>query len=389
VKPSHDGNAFLSSSAIHSIILFLFYLLLLVYLHLLFYDLLLPLFTYLDSRLLKLSILASLLSLLFSPNTCCSMDSFATIKQHGNQSNSVNDVLKALTEVIVLQSGTPHDPSPTEYFASIVATLKSSAEIEHLNELLQLLEAVLPQSNHAVVMSQFTVIRDICSHLLEASSSSKTHHFCLSLLGRLMKMQEATEGSWNTAKSFKLLNIFLAYLDYDTSPRLRKIAGTRLGELLQHHKQCNVRTARAYLADFCTTVFTNCKRNDYKRSLCVVEFLESSFGFFHDQDIIKMFEAAFNLQECDQPILIASLFKMLDCFFQSPYLTLSGRLLCDHILTPIIGTAPKTTDMESIGFYCTAIASGMTKLHRLDRELSISLLVPCIQSLLMRCEALL
>ena len=200
-------------------------------------------------------------------------------------------------------------------------------------------------------------------------------------------MQETTENCWNTAKNFKLLNIFLAFLDYDTTPRLRKMAGTRLGELLQHHKQHNVRTARAYVGDFSATVFVNCKRNDYKRSLCVVEFLESSFGFFHDQDIIKIFEAAINLQECEQPILIAALFKMLDCFFQSPYLTLPARQLCDQVLAPIIANAPKTTDMESIGFYCTTIASGMTKLHRLDRELCIGQLVPCIQTLLMRCEA--
>jgi ribosomal RNA-processing protein 12 len=318
------------------------------------------------------------------------MNSFATIKQQGrggSQGSSINDVLSALTEVIVSQSGTPHDPSPTEYFASIIAALKSSAEIEHLNELLQLLEAVVPQSNHAVVVSQYTVIRDICTQLLESSSSTKTHYICLSLLGRVMKMQETSESCWNTAKNFKLLNIFLAFLDYDTTPRLRKIAGTRLGELLQHHKQHSVRTARAYVGDFCTTVFANCKRNDYKRSLCVVEFLESSFGFFHDQDILKMFDSALNLQECEQPILIASLFKMFDCFFQSPYLTLPARQLCDHVLTPIVASAPKTTDMESIGFYCTAIASGMTKLHRLDRELSIGQLVPCIQTLLMRCEA--
>ena len=314
------------------------------------------------------------------------MESFANVEKGGSGGGSVGDVLAALTEVIVSQS-TPHTPSPTEYFATIIAALKSSAEIEHLNELLQLLEGVLPQSNQAVVMSQFTIIRDICTQLLDSSTSTKTHYLCLSLLGRVMKMQDTSESCWNTAKNFKLMNIFLAFLDYDTTPRLRKIAGTRLGELLQHHKQHNVRTARAYVGDFCTTVFANCKRNDYKRSLCVVEFLETSFGFFHDQDIIKMFDAAFNLQECEQPILIASLFKMLDCFFQSPYLTLPAKQLCDQVLGPIISSAPKTTDMESIGYYCTAIASGMTKLHRLDRELCIAQLVPCVQTLLMRCEA--
>ena len=299
----------------------------------------------------------------------------------------MNEVLAALKEVIIAETGKEHEPSPTEYFATIIATLKSSVEIDHLNEMLQLLEAIIPQANQAVVLSQFGVIRDICVQVLETTSSIKTQYYCLSALGRVMKVQDTSEKSWNSAKSFKLLNVYLAFLDYETPLRVRKIAGTRLCELLHHHKQHNTRSVRSYVADFCTSVFDTCQRNDYKRSLCVVEFLQSSLACFNEQDIVKIYESALILQECEQPILIAELFKMVDCFFQSPYLTLSANSLCDKILIPLMSSGPKTNDMESIGFFCTAIASGMTKIHRLDREICIRQLVPCIQSLLLRCEA--
>jgi hypothetical protein len=77
-----------------------------------------------------------------------------------NTKRGLHDVVVALSEVIISQQedGMQHDPTPTEFFAILLATISSNVETDHLVELLIILDAVIPQSSIMVVKSQFKLL---------------------------------------------------------------------------------------------------------------------------------------------------------------------------------------------------------------------------------------
>jgi ribosomal RNA-processing protein 12 len=314
----------------------------------------------------------------------------------GNGGRGLQEVLTALTEIIRHETQNPqYNPSPTEYFAVILTTLRSATNMDqhHLRDLLQMLAGVTPQAHHSVLVSQFKLSYELLSHFLNEIPDSKIQSYCLSILGHMMEVQEASDAVWRSQNMLKVLNLFLKAMD-DQHDRVRKVAHQRLASLLEKHHQFNVKVSRSYVSDFCSAILQSCQRSNYKRSLQVVIFLERSLPAFSSADITTLFRSCLALQECEQPLLTAQVFRTIDSFFQYPSSSAdaSFHAVLPEMLGVLINHPPRTPDMEAIAFYCTSLASGVIALHRINPSAFWSLAHPHpvvrVSSLLLsRCES--
>lgn len=301
---------------------------------------------------------------------------------------SIQDVLAALTEVIEANqsSAQHHQVTPTEYFALIVATLRGGGELDHLNEMLQILSAVLPQSNVAVVRSQFKLLSEVLIHIIkEYNESTKTLKYALCSLGALMCVQEGSDGFWSQVFAMKTINIFLRHFD-DSRLAIRKAAHTQLASVLSHHKRHGGKAMRNYVAEYCREVLKTCERNNYKKSLYVVQFLEQALALFLDGDILKLYDMLLHLQECEVPVLTAAIFRMLDACFQNYQLSLPNHS-CVECIHKLLQDSRRIVDMEAKSFHCTALTSAMIYLFKCDRNTCMELLPAVTQSLIVCCQS--
>jgi ribosomal RNA-processing protein 12 len=282
--------------------------------------------------------------------------------------NHLQDILNTFTEIIQQETKNPsYHPSATEYYALIMTTLKSATNIDqnHLKSLLHLLTLLIPQANHQILLSQFQIMVELFSHYLHEIPDKKISLYCLTILGDLLSISEGSDAVWRTQSMLKLLNIFLKAMD-DSNEKLQKIGHQKLNHLLERHKQQNVKIARGYVAEFCSTILQSCHRSNYKRSLQVVTFLERSLPSFSSSDISVLFRSCLALQECEQPLLTAQVFRTIDSFFQYPFSPSdsSFQAILPEMFSILINNPPRTPDMESIAFYCTSLASAVAALHR-------------------------
>ena len=236
---------------------------------------------------------------------------------------NVGDVLFALTEVIrdqqVANGIHPHDPTPTEFFALVVTQLGCGGSLEHLINLLKILSTVTPESDKAVVRSQFkTVAVSLMKVLTSFQEDNKVQRLCLETLGSLIVVQEGSEGLWGSIHALQSLNALLSFID-DERPNIRSIVARSLIDLLRVHKMAGGFAARSYIADFCIEVIKACTRSGYKRSLYLMLFLQNAMALLPEANVVKLSEHVLKLQRCEQPILTAAgitLFSLLYFFYE-------------------------------------------------------------------------
>ena len=301
-------------------------------------------------------------------------------------SSNIEDVLQSLKEVVISQQvGTTHEPTPTELFALILASLCSGHEQPHTLQLLEIFYATIPSTAPVVVRSQYKQVLFGLLGLCKANTeNSKLIRLSLASLGRCMKMQETSEAFWRSKEAMHGINAMLRMID-DPKVKLRKAVQQELIALMVVHKKSNATFVRNYIADFAVEVMKSCSKSDYKRALHVVIFLEQAAQYFVEKDAVKVCEFCLRLQECHQAVLSVEVFRMLDSFFQSPALSLSGAqtLECIRLL---YSYQPATADMETNTYFCGVVASSLVCLHKLDRNLSNSAFTHGVSLLLSKCE---
>lgn len=297
----------------------------------------------------------------------------------------VKQLIAALDDVIsIAQKDTNRNKkaTPTEYFAVLMSSLQGKTD--YLCERLEILEAVIPQSNRQIVQTSFrTLSLTVLTILKQNNDNTKLLKGCFGTIGALVNTQDTSDGFWGGSHALHTVNILLMALDEKRSS-LRKIASTSLCNILLTHKRASGRALRAYVADFCLEVMRNCSRSEYNRSLCIVRFLESSAGLFADP--FQLLSQALLLQACDQPVLTAAVFRMIDSFYQSPDQVLSAEIQ-NELIKAVLHNAPSTKDMEANAFSLTALASGLVSLHKCSHELSAALLCPVLSRLVQACDS--
>jgi hypothetical protein len=308
------------------------------------------------------------------------------IKQNTEKS-ALSDVVSALGDVIRSQQikGKEHEPSSTEYFAVILSSINSGKHDEHLGSLLKILGAVIPSSSQPVVRSQFKQLGSCLLKIAKANADDTSLlATCLETLGSAMRAQETSDAFWGAVNALQSINAFLACMD-DSRFRIRKICNDQLIMLLRDHKKAGAKAVRSYVGDFCLGVLRSCSRSEYKRSLFIILFLESSTVYFPENMICTVCETALRLQACEQPVLTSAVCRMIDALYQNSYLSLSGDK-CHASIQILLDMKPATNDMEANTYFSTALASGLAYLHKTDASLSNTLLPPAILSLVAGCE---
>lgn len=308
-------------------------------------------------------------------------------KQSRLKSSRLSEVVSALGDVIRSQqiSGKEHEPTSTEYFAVILSSISSGKHDEYLGCLLQILGAVIPTSSVTVVRSQFKQLGGCLLKIAKANAEdTNLLQSCLETLGVAMKAQDASDGFWGAVYALQSINAFLACMD-DSRFKIRKTCSDQLIILMRDHKKAGGRAVRSYVGDFCLGVLRSCSRSDYKRSLFIILFLESATVYFPENMICSICETALRLQACEQPVLTAAVCRMIDALYQNSSLSLSGDK-CHDSIQILLDMKPATADMEANTYFCTALASGLSYLHKTDVNLSNSLLPTAIMSLVGGCE---
>lgn len=303
------------------------------------------------------------------------------------KSSRLSEVVSALEDVIRSQqiNGKEHEPTSTEYFAIILSSISSGKHDENLVYMLNILGAVIPSSSVTVVRSQFKQLSNCLLKIAKANAEdTNLLQVCLETLGSAMRAQDTSDGFWGAVYALQSINAFLACMD-DSRFKIRKTCNDQLIMLLRDFKRAGARAVRSYVGDFCLGVLRSCSRSEYKRSLFIILFLESATVFFPESMICTTCEIALRLQACEQPVLTAAVCRMIDALYQNSLLSLSGDK-CHDSLQILMDMKPATNDMEANTYYCTALASGLTYLHKTDSNLSNSLLPSAILSLVAGCE---
>lgn len=259
-----------------------------------------------------------------------SLDNMIIESQSSRQKQSISDVLSALSDIIESQQdeGKEHKPTPTEFFALLLSTLGTNTQTNHLSEMLEILDGVIPQSSVAIVKLQF---RQLSSTVIQIGKTNpdnnKVLRLVLSILGSAMKIQETSDGFWGAIHALQSVNALLAFID-DQRMKIRKTSHDKLAGLLVIHKKSGAKSVRSYVADFCIGIFKSCTRSEYKKSLAVLSLIESIGILLPESQSVELVETALRLQACGQPILTAAVFRMLDSFFQHTGLSLTADQVC-------------------------------------------------------------
>jgi hypothetical protein len=257
---------------------------------------------------------------------------------------------------------------------------------EHLPANLQILKGIIPQTSKMILKDQFKLLSSLLLKIAQdASDNAKLLRLSIEVLGLAMKYQDTTEGFWGSMMALQTLNAFLSLLD-DSRFKVRKAVSDQLVALLQVHKMAKSTAVSSYVRDFSLGVLGSCTRSDYKRSLYVVYFLESALALIPNDSITTMVRAILNLQGCSQPVLTAASLRAIDAYFQSPYVSLNGRQAVE-CLEILLSSTPTTADMEANGFYCTAVASGLVLIKKLNPQAMSVMLLPGVQHIVNACDA--
>lgn len=215
---------------------------------------------------------------------------------------ALQDCLETLTEVIVSQQdeGGKHEPTPSEYFALILVILSSRVEEEKLPFFLQILLGVIPNTTRSLLQSQYRAFAKVLLHILSLTNSATARGFALECLGKILLSQDTSDGFWNQVQALQALNALLGGID-DENPKIRKVATTSLTELLVLHHSRSYATIRQYFAEFSVGIMKACTRAQYRRSLCLLIFLESVLVYMPADWVKKLVTASIRLQAIEMP----------------------------------------------------------------------------------------
>lgn len=287
---------------------------------------------------------------------------------------SEKSVLAALKEVIVSQqdASSVHEPTPNEYLAVISTTLKAdiSTNPEYVLEMLKILNSVMPNASKILsrrIFRQFSMVlvSIIKSCDISDSLQSRIANNSMCALGHLCKQQEYSDGVWQSLQGLQAINALLSFIE-DENSYLRKSSQDALFDIMLAHKINGYHSICSYFGDYAINVLKSCNRFEYKRSLALVQFLEKSLALLPPAHIIDIFGIVMKLQSCEQAILTAAIFRMIDSLFQSPQFTPEIQEILT-IVRYFLSNKPMSEDMEANAFYYTSIASMMISFLKISK----------------------
>ena len=305
--------------------------------------------------------------------------------------NDLRSALGAYGSVIRSQqeAGKEHEPTATEYFAVSSKTLGKASEQspDFLVSTLRIMEAVIPQAAKPIVRGQFKAVStSLLEIITQSADEPKLLRVSMVALGTLLCAQDMSDGYWGNVQPLQCLNTILIMLE-DSNAKLRKVAEDQIMALLRQHKLHKVKAVRAYVADFCFAILKSCTRSDYRRSLYIVLFLESSMALLAtgENRPKQYLDTLLSLQTCQQAVLTAASFRTIDAYFQSPHYDAdtTQTAVCYQTL---VETRNTSVDMEANTYRYLGLGSGFVLLHKMDARLARTVLKKTCQALTSGCE---
>ncbi|RYY84999.1 hypothetical protein EON63_08165, partial [archaeon] len=286
----------------------------------------------------------------------------------------LQDCLDTLTEVIVSQQdeGGKHEPTPSEYFALILVTLSARVEEDKLPFFLQILVGVIPNTSASLLQSQYRAFAKVILHILSLTNSPTARYYALECIGEILLAQDTSDGFWNQVQALQAINALLGGID-DENTKIRKVAMTSLTDLLILHHTKHYSTIRTYLAEFAQGIMKATTRAHYRRSLCLLVFLEPVLVYLPQDWVKKLTTSSMRLQTIEIPKVTAAIYRLYDALFQHPAYAFSIPIT-QSLLTTLLTHAPLLGDVEANCYYCCALSSAFSLLIKLDNLTAYSVL---------------
>ena len=128
------------------------------------------------------------------------------------------------------------------------------------------------------------------------------------------------ESFWSSTHSLQIINMFLLSILKDSilanshaNAKLHKLVQNQIIILLKMHNKCKVTSLFSYLHEYSITIFCHTTKSDYKRSLYILFFLESTLCNFPTSMIFSLLmEAILKLQLYEQSIVNINIFRILE-----------------------------------------------------------------------------
>lgn len=303
---------------------------------------------------------------------------------------ALQDCLDTLREVITSHQSTEgqHEPTPSEYFAVITATLSSGRIGDKLPVMLKVFSAVIPSTNTSILRSQFKPVSQLLTTVIQnVGENTDMLSTALVCISKLLAAQETADGFWSQVQSLQTLNTLLAFVD-DNTPKVRKAAHDGIMALLTSHAKAQSVALRSYLADFFIGVMKSATRANYRRAHCVVVLLESSLIYILSGQLKKVMEACMKLQSCEIPRLTAAVYRMVDTLYQHPQY--AQYFTAEHTVPTVnalVGMTLNTEDVETLCHYYNSLSSAVILVEKLKPTEGAKLLKKVFHTLLSGCES--
>lgn len=303
----------------------------------------------------------------------------------------LQECLDTLKEVIISQQveGGLHEPTPSEYFAIVTATLSTHIDEDKLPLLLKIFIGVIPNTSMILLRGQFRPIILALMNIMKLLSNGRPNEtlqvLTLTAIGKVLLAQETSQGVWDSVQALQGFNTLLTFLDAE-SLRTRRAASSAIIDLLAYHHAQHFLSLRTYFGEFCQGIVKACSRSFYRRTHCLIILLDSAFVHLPDQAVKKFTESCLKIQACEIPRLTAAVYRMLDSTFQHPSFDFSAAA-STALLTVLLHHKPTNQDVESNCYYFTSLGSCLIGLSKKDSKSAMQLLGRVLDALVLGCEA--
>ncbi|CAM9289853.1 unnamed protein product [Chrysoparadoxa australica] len=305
-------------------------------------------------------------------------------------------VLQACGEAVV--GGQGRDPTPTELFAGLLASLEASDQ-GHACEVAVLLEMVLPMVAKGVVKERFEPIADAIMRVIKVYTAAgereitETAPALLLCLGHTLSSLGLNDATWSNSRVVRVFNFLMGYFSHK-QVKLRLASQEAAVLVLEAQAAARERRgsgkksqgASPLVHGFCSAVLSAVTAQDTSHSLQLLKFMRKAAPLLPTASALALCNQCLKLPNLGNPTLTRASMHFLSAVVQSPALKCEASGIVGLIKSSI-DIQPSANDQAGAVSYSQHIASCFVKCQALDPAAARSLLPQVSTSLARYCES--
>jgi ribosomal RNA-processing protein 12 len=299
---------------------------------------------------------------------------FAGLQADRGANRELVVVLDAINDVIRERNPDSMEPSATEYFAALLTTMESG-DGTHCEEMLTLMQMVLPTVPKAVLRIKFPAISSFFQKMAKGAVKAESDELLIlsiNCIGIALVAQDATKAMWNKPSTMKLFNILLHCLS-NPNDEVSDAAGAPMVEVLSIHSGAKLNTVALHVSSVAEQVISRCKSQDCTQTLKLLDFLQSCARSLPVEALSKLSEPLMRLPSLGHAGLAKMSMRTLDALMQAPmHINEPGNdnseavsFFLVQFITGLLDLQPSPlhADADPVGAFSSAIGHALVQLH--------------------------